>query len=133
VNAFCKTTIEWVSDGRAFAFNIFNERGELRAPDGEIVALSLEDWDAFYTAVNSPPLKKTAKKIDPAAPNAGRPWFEAQDRELASLWRSGSALAELARRFGRTKGGIVGRLLHLGLVDMRDNANAATFAIRTRD
>lgn len=130
MNGFYKTTIEWASNGRAFAFNIFNERGELRTPDGEIVVMSLEDWGAFYNAVHSPPLKASAKKIDPATPNAGRPWSEGLDRELTSLWRAGTNLAALSQRFGRSKGGIVARLMRLGLVDMQDGASIASWASR---
>lgn len=51
-----------------------------------------------------------------AAANAGKPWTEAQDQQLAAAFDAGTTLAELTRAHGRTRGAITSRLIRLGRI-----------------
>ena len=49
-----------------------------------------------------------------ASSNAGKPWSDAEDRQLLSAFDNGQPLAELAQTHGRTRGGIQARLIRHG-------------------
>ncbi len=53
-------------------------------------------------------------------PNAGKPWSEAQDKDLLADFDSGLPIRQLAAKHGRTEGGIASRLVRLGRVEERD-------------
>ena len=48
--------------------------------------------------------------------NAGKPWNEAEDGQLASRFDSGQSVEQLAKSHGRTRGAITARLIHLGKI-----------------
>jgi hypothetical protein len=54
----------------------------------------------------------------------GARWTQEQDAALAAAWRGGATIAALADRFERTTGGIVSRLVHVGVCEDRDAARA---------
>lgn len=47
-------------------------------------------------------------------PNAYEPWTEEDDKELASMWAEGMAVADIADHFGRKNSAIITRLKKLG-------------------
>lgn len=49
-----------------------------------------------------------------AAANAGKPWGEVEDHQLASAFDAGKTLVELTQAHGRTRGAINSRLIRLG-------------------
>ncbi|GAA0595095.1 hypothetical protein GCM10010174_07770 [Kutzneria viridogrisea] len=66
---------------------------------------------------------KALAKSRSAPANAGRPWTEEQDAELARLWTEGAAaIPELALQFARSRWSIRARLIHLGLDPEREYA-----------
>jgi hypothetical protein len=63
---------------------------------------------------------KTPKPPKPAKDlpaNAGKPWDEAQEQQLAAAFKAGATVAELAERHQRTTGSITSRLVLLGLIE----------------
>lgn len=69
---------------------------------------------ALCAAVQS--LEQTAKRATRAsrAPNVGKRWTEAEDRQLCDSFVRGVGIAKLAQELGRTRGGIEARLVKLG-------------------
>lgn len=55
-------------------------------------------------------------KIRATHPQAYRPWDNAQDEKLRSLYGEGASIADLAQAFNRTKGAIRARLAKLGFL-----------------
>ena len=53
------------------------------------------------------------------AENAGKPWTEDDEEILCQLFEAGCTSRELCNRFGRTKGAIAARLVHLGKIGER--------------
>ena len=71
---------------------------------------------ALYIAVRA--LEATGRRRTrgpgAASSNAGKPWSDAEDRQLLSAFDNGQPLAELAQTHGRTRGGIQARLIRHG-------------------
>jgi hypothetical protein len=57
--------------------------------------------------------------------NAGKPWGDEDDRELAELFDSGRPVADIATTFQRTRGSIASRLVRLGRAPDRQSAFVA--------
>lgn len=119
-----RKTVEWSVNGRDFCFVADDQVGELRTPDGEIITLRMEEWRSIADSIGQSSAPKPRPKMDRIAssdaPNIGQRWSRELDERLASLWRSGASVDELARQFGRNKGGISSRLVRLGLVTNRE-------------
>ena len=56
-------------------------------------------------------------KVRAEHPNAFRRWDEKEEKELAQLFKKGSSMESLAKKFGRKQGGIKSRLIKLGLIE----------------
>jgi hypothetical protein len=65
---------------------------------------------ARHTAMREP----GARRSRPRAARQGRPWTAELDAELERRWIEGDSVAEIARRFERTPGGIRARLPRVG-------------------
>ncbi len=53
--------------------------------------------------------------------NAGKPWSEEEDKELAELFDSGKSIEELSVLHQRTRGAIQSRLLKMGRLNLLGN------------
>lgn len=65
-------------------------------------------------------LEKSENKLDVIRtknPNAYRRWSEEEDTELQNRFEQGANVKALMKEFGRQKGGIVARLVKLGLIE----------------
>ncbi|NOT69609.1 MAG: hypothetical protein HOP04_15150 [Methylophilaceae bacterium] len=51
--------------------------------------------------------------------NAGRPWPEAEDKELLAIFDAGTPIKDIAAKHGRTHGAITSRLVRLGRIKDR--------------
>ena len=54
-------------------------------------------------------------KVHPAE-NAGKPWSPEDEEILCKMYDSRCTIKEMCNRFGRTKGSITARLVHLGKI-----------------
>jgi DNA polymerase III epsilon subunit-like protein len=61
-----------------------------------------------------------APSFDPAYPNKGKPWSTEDSERVRVLWGDGVSIASMSAQFGRTEGGIVARIVHLGLAPDSD-------------
>lgn len=52
-----------------------------------------------------------------SAPNAGKPWSQAEQDKLVGEFHSGMKLSEIAKQHGRSRGSIEAKLAHLGLIE----------------
>ena len=50
------------------------------------------------------------------AENAGKPWSPEDEETLCKMYDSRCTIKEMCNRFGRTKGSITARLVHLGKI-----------------
>ncbi len=74
---------------------------------------------ALYVATEQ--LTKAEKNMNRKLPeNAGKPWNEALDNELKSMYLAETDKKEICRHFGRTAGSISARLVRLGLIQSSD-------------
>jgi hypothetical protein len=72
------------------------------------------------TTSNAPstePAKKPRGRSDASGGMAGKAWTVDDEQALANAYDSGTSIAELSTRFGRTRGGIVARLAKLGRIE----------------
>jgi hypothetical protein len=79
---------------------------------------------ALFVAVKA--LDRAAKRAerDNSLPsNAGRPWPEAEDKELLAIFDAGVPVKEIAAKLGRTQGAIDSRLVRLGRIKDRDDVD----------
>lgn len=53
------------------------------------------------------------------AENAGKPWSPEDEETLCKMYDSRCTIKEMCNRFGRTKGSITARLVHLGKITKR--------------
>ena len=58
----------------------------------------------------------------PRADKAGQPWSTAEDEELLASFDAGISIKEIAKVHGRSRGGINSRLVRLGRIKSRANA-----------
>lgn len=66
---------------------------------------------------------KQAKQPTANAGNAGKPWTEAEDQQLAQAFDAGTPVAALAKTHQRTSGAITSRLIRLGRLQVNTNAS----------
>lgn len=81
-------------------------------------------------------LEKAAKRAerDSLLPgNAGRPWSEEEDQTLLARFDSGVPAKDIAAEHGRTRGAIAARLVRLGRITDRAEADAGTPSIMPPD
>ena len=64
--------------------------------------------------------------------NHGKSWSKADNEKLIEEWNSALApnAAFLAKKFSRSKGAILARLVHLGVYETREEARAADISRR---
>ena len=55
-------------------------------------------------------------KKSPNAPNAGKPWLQAERDKLVDEFHSGMKISAIAKEHGRSRGSIESKLSHLGLI-----------------
>ncbi len=87
----------------------------------------LPEWDscnqveivrALHTVLKS--LESGQEKPKkPQAENAGKPWTEEDEEILRQMFEAKCTSREMCNRFGRTKGAIKARLVHLGKIGER--------------
>lgn len=129
-----KTTLEWSVDGRCFRL-IYDatqepDRPALIAPDRTGLTLSVHEWEELSKAISrmiadrrrNDVKQRSAEQRQSLPANAGQPWTQDLDNELADLWRAGLDVLSLARHFQRTEGSISSRLVRLSLVPNREAA-----------
>lgn len=59
----------------------------------------------------------SSAKSNRSYPNAGKPWSESEISKLIKEYDSGMTISAIAKEHGRSKGGIEGKLAHLGKID----------------
>ena len=67
---------------------------------------------------------KQARPQNASATNAGKPWTEAEDQQLAAAFDAGTAVAALAQTHQRTPGAITSRLIRLGRLQVNTNSSS---------
>ncbi len=72
------------------------------------------------TALNS--AVKRSEHNAPHADKAGQPWSTAEEEELLASFDAGTSIKEIAKAHGRSRGGITSRLVRLGRIKTRANA-----------
>ena len=85
------------------------------------VADALTSTLAGLAALRRQRLAPTASPVAPGSPpkryrNQGIRWSAEDDERLATRHRAGASPKELMEEFGRSRGGIIARLEHLGLI-----------------
>jgi hypothetical protein len=99
-------------------------------PEGEVVELSNVEWAAIADAVRLL-VKKGARKQSPLKPVSqkerglatGERWTDDKDARLVRLWTEERAtIGDLMKAFDRNEGGVTSRLVRLGAVASRDEA-----------
>ena len=73
---------------------------------------------AFYAVLKHLDDNKPTKKL-PA--NAGKSWTKADEDLLVHLYRSGAPKREICNILQRSESGVAARLVHLRIIDDRDN------------
>jgi DNA-binding NarL/FixJ family response regulator len=63
--------------------------------------------------------------------NAGRAWSDEEDKELLSIFDTGTSVKDIAERHGRTQGAIAARLVRLGRIKDRADVYAGAHPITT--
>jgi hypothetical protein len=66
---------------------------------------------------------KPAKQPTAKTGNAGKPWTEDEDQQLAQAFDAGQPVAALARTHQRTSGAITARLMRLGRLQLNTNTS----------
>lgn len=56
-------------------------------------------------------------KKSPSAPNAGKPWMQAEQDKLVDEFHAGMKISAIAKEHGRSRGAIESKLSHLGLIE----------------
>ena len=68
--------------------------------------------------------EKQAQNIASGKPrNAGLAWTEELKQEVATLFKEGQSIEELAQYFERTKGAILSELMHQGIIEQDEKQN----------
>lgn len=81
---------------------------------------------ALHLAITAlDPAEKTAKPRTPSqkGERTGKPWTAEEDAQLQAEFSGGMTVAEMALQHGRTTGGITSRLVRLGVIIERSDAN----------
>jgi hypothetical protein len=128
-------SVEWGEPGSAFRLTRIGvdcdtcSGAQLKTPDGQVLDLTEDEWRAVGAAVErlfgAAQGGEAGRKQKQIPPHAGQPWTEDLDKSLATLWREDRTVGQLAAQMGRTRGSISSRLVHLGLVEARDQAEQA--------
>jgi hypothetical protein len=122
--------LQWEIDERSFHFITDGVVGELQTPEGQVIALSMSEWYAISLGLAElGPVAKAPKNKAAMPPNVGQPWSEELDARLKARWTEGADVRQLAAEFGRSRGGITSRLVHLGLVPDRQSADSRIPAV----
>lgn len=90
----------------------YNDAGALSAP--EVIRALILAYEVIASG-----LRPGAPVVD-CEMRAGHPWDRTEDERLASAYRAGSTLEDLMRSHGRGEGGILSRIVHLGLASSKD-------------
>ncbi|MBP1934826.1 hypothetical protein [Ammoniphilus resinae] len=56
------------------------------------------------------------KRAAELPPNSGKPWVPLEDQELIRAYKCGHHIQEIAKKHQRTEGGIMSRLVKLGVI-----------------
>lgn len=122
--------MEWSVADRRFRFETGRSRSDLVLPDGEIIGLSNVEWAAVADAIRVM-VKKGARRQSPLkpvsekerGPSTGARWTEGHDAMLVHMWNDGNAtIGDLMKALDRNEGAITSRLVRLGIVASRDEA-----------
>ena len=89
-------------------------------PDGHVLNRSDVVRALMRTTTTLQALHNGTSKRNP--PNAGLPWTEAEEQNLAKGFEEGLPMTRLASIHGRTTGAIRSRLLRLGLINIDDGS-----------
>lgn len=123
-------TMAWSVADRRFELSAGRGRSHLVLPEGEVVELSNVEWAAIADAVRLL-VKKGARKQSPLKPVSqkerglatGERWTDDKDARLVRLWTEERAtIGDLMKAFDRNEGGVTSRLVRLGAVASRDEA-----------
>ena len=100
-----------------------------RRPDGEVTTEVTGTMEAAELPAMSDFLRSTVARLAPFArrpssleskrrthPNLGARWTEDEERRLVARHREGATVEILMAEFGRNRGGIVSRLVRLGVL-----------------
>jgi hypothetical protein len=97
--------------------------GEIPPEDlGAVAEITAGALAALARACDTPTARRTSavarKRL--TYPNANARWTAAEEARLTQLHRDGTTVEDLMREFGRNRGGIMARLVKLGLVSPGD-------------
>jgi hypothetical protein len=81
---------------------------------------------------SSPGSKQAAATQSVLPSNAGKPWKPDEDDLLSARFEQGLSIQEIAHLHQRTRGAITSRLVRLGKIEARDQADAAVTANRQK-
>jgi hypothetical protein len=76
----------------------------------------------FHAARALERAEKSAKRVASLPAKAGASWSKEEDNALIQKFDSNVLVAEIAKRHGRTEGGITSRLVRLGKIAAREDA-----------
>ena len=68
---------------------------------------------AFHQVLGAAPETKKGS----SAPNAGKPWQQAEQDKLVEEFHAGMKISAIAKEHGRSRGSIEAKLSHLGLIE----------------
>lgn len=125
-------TMRWGAGDRSFELTSGRARSTLVVPGTGMVELSNAEWlevaDAIRLLVKKGSKKQAADRSGTdtdMAPAPGARWSMAHDQQLRERWSDGhSTVEDLMIAFNRNEGGIVSRLVKLGIVETRDGVLA---------
>jgi hypothetical protein len=110
--------VEWRQGDGRYRFEV--ERGgllaTLTAPHGGRLTLPMVAWEGLLDALGA--ARKTRTRQERAfPPRSGARWYEGEAGELASAFRAGRSIAQLARAHNRSEFAVEAQLERLGLWD----------------
>jgi len=90
--------------------------GKLTAPSGAAFTIPMVAWEGLLDALAA--ARKTRTRAERGFPaRSGARWYEGEAGELASAFKGGRSIAELARAHSRTEFAVEAQLERLGLWD----------------
>jgi hypothetical protein len=110
--------VEWRQGDGRYRFEV--ERGGLHAtlsaPHGGSLTLPMVAWEGLFDALGG--ARKTKSRQEQAfPPRSGARWYEGEAGELATAFRAGRSIRQLARAHNRTELAVEAQLERLGLWD----------------
>lgn len=119
-------SVQWKVEGETFVFVADVDPPTLHLPDGRHVELSLRGWRRLRDVLQLCPgdlcpgdvvLEVPARKPTPGPGRRGQAWSDEEDDRVKAAFLAGDDVTDIARALERTRGAVMARLVHLGVME----------------